>query len=447
MEKQATMKQPSALYMLALTASWERFSYYGMRAFLILYMVNSALSPSSGHLGGMGWDDGFAGKIYGIFTGLCYLFPLLGGWLADRYLGERRSVFIGGVLIMLGHFTCAIDDSLLPFIGGLTLLILGNGFFKPTVVTMVGDLYQQGDKRRDSAFTIYYMLFNAGVFLAPILCGYFSQTYGYRYGFITAGTGMALGLIAYVITAPRYLGNLGKVPKHQQNKAIQIEKTPLTKEEKDRIAVIVVLLFIVTFFWAGYEQAGSSFNLYTERFINRTVAGWTIPTEWFQSVNPLFVVILSPFFSWLWMALSRKGKNPSTPVKMGIGMVFLAIGFMFILGAIAQRGGDVSDVNVKAGLFWLIATYFFHTIGELCLSPIGLSMVTKLAPMKLASLFMGVWFCSNFLANLISGFLVGYVKELGAGTIFASIAIFMLVLAIIVFFIARKLLTMMHGRD
>ncbi len=443
MDNQVKMKQPPALYMLALTASWERFSYYGMRAFLILYMV----SGTTNRLGGMGWDDSKAGIIYGIFTGLCYLFPLLGGWLADRYLGERRSILIGAILIMLGHFTCAIDDNIIAFVAGLTLLIFGNGFFKPTVVTMVGDLYQQGDKRRDSAFTIYYMLFNAGVFLAPILCGYFSSSYGYRYGFITAGTGMAIGILAYVLTAPKYLGETGKIPKHQQNKSVQKENTPLTKEERDRISVIVVLLFIVTFFWAGYEQAGSSINLYTERYINRVVAGWTIPAEWFQSVNPLFVVLLSPLFSWLWMALSRKGKNPSTPVKMGIGMLFLGGGFLFMLAAVAQRGGDTTDTTVKAGLIWLIATYLFHTIGELCLSPIGLSMVTKLAPLKLASLFMGVWFCSNFLANVISGFLVGYVQRLGAGTIFGAIAIFMVVLAVLVFFISRWLLVRMHGRD
>jgi POT family proton-dependent oligopeptide transporter len=437
------LKQPKALYLLALTASWERFSYYGMRAFLILYMANAATN----NLGGMGWSDGLSGRVYGIFTGLFYLFPLIGGYIADRFIGERRSVLFGGIFIMLGHFTCAIDNGIVPFVTGLSLLVIGNGFFKPTVVTMVGDLYQQGDKRRDSAFTIYYMLFNAGVFLAPILCGFFGKEYGYRYGFITAGFGMLLGLIIYMIAAQKYLGELGKIPKNKKNTDITKEKVPLTKEELNRISVIFVLLFFVTFFWAGYEQAGSSFNLYTERFINRVVLGWEIPTEWLQSVNPLFVVALSPLFSWLWLALQKKGKNPSTPIKMGIGMLFLGVGFLFMLGAVAQRGGDGQDMTIKASLFWLLATYFFHTVGELCLSPIGLSMVTKLAPIKLASVFMGVWFLSSFLANTISGFLVGTVNSLGAGTVFGMIAIIMIVLGLLVFIIAKWLLKRMHGRD
>jgi len=412
-------------------------------------------SAASNKLGGMGWSDGFSGKIYGIFTGLCYLTPLIGGYLADRFIGERRSVMIGGILIMLGHFTCAIDNGIVPFISGLTLLVIGNGFFKPTVVTMVGDLYEQGDKRRDSAFTIYYMLFNVGVIFAPILCGSFSSEYGYRYGFIAAGVGMLIGLTIYALIAQKYLGELGKVPKQKKQQIIQKEKAPLTKEELNRISVILVLLFFVTFFWAGYEQAGSTFNLYTERYIDRVInlnifniiKLREIPTTWLQSVNPIFVVALSPLFAWLWMALQRKGKNPSTPVKMGLAFLFLGIGFLFMYGAVMQRGGDSSDITVKASLFWLLATYLFHTIGELCISPIGLSMVTKLAPLKLASVFMGVWFLSNFLANTISGFLVGFVSTLGAGTIFGMIAIIMIVLGFIVFTISRWLLKRMHGRD
>ncbi|OGF62574.1 MAG: MFS transporter [Candidatus Fischerbacteria bacterium RBG_13_37_8] len=436
-------KHPTAMYLLALTASTERFSYYGMRAFLILYMVNAANSQ----LGGMGWSDDLSGKVYGIFTGLCYLFPLLGGYLADRILGERKSVLIGAILIMLGHFTCAIDDAIIPLIAGLTLLIIGNGFFKTPILTMVGDLYEQGDKRRDSAFTIYYMLFNGGVFFAPILCGYLGVTYGYRYGFIAAGIGMFLGIIFYLFSAKKYLGQMGLVPKHKLQQKTDKKKTPLTKVEKDRIAVIFVLLFFVTFFWAGYEQAGSSFNLYTERFIDRVIAGWEIPTEWFQSVNPLFVVLLSPIFAWLWPWLEKRKKNPSTPVKMAIGLLILGAGFLFMVGAVFQRGGNLTDTTIKASLFWLLATYFFHTVGEICLSPIGLSMITKLAPARLGSFFMGIWFLSNFLANVISGFLVGYVAKLGAGTVFGAIGIFIILLGIIVFFISRRLLDFMHGRD
>ncbi|MEI6576352.1 MAG: peptide MFS transporter [Bacteroidota bacterium] len=443
MAESVKMKQPPALYMLALTASWERFSYYGMRAFLILYMVNAAGS----HLGGMGWSDGTAGQVYGIFTGLCYLFPLIGGYMADRFIGQRRSVLIGGFFIMIGHFTCAIDDSLLSFVTGLSFLVIGNGFFKPTVVSMVGDLYEQGDKRRDSAFTIYYMLFNAGVFLAPILCGFFGGTYGYRYGFITAGAGMALGLVIYMIFANRFLGDLGKVTKHSIDKKNEVVKAPLTKEEKDRISVIFVLLFFVTFFWMGYEQAGGSFNLYTERYVNRVVLGWEIPTTWFQSVNPLFVVALSPLFSWLWLSLGKKGKDPSTPVKMGIAMLFLGVGFFFMLAAVLQRGGDHAPDTAKVGMYWLLFTYLFHTIAELCISPIGLSMVTKLAPVKMISMFVGVWFLASFLANFFGGFFVGFVNALGAGMVFGGLGVVMILLAFVVFMISRRLLANMHGRD
>ncbi len=315
MQAENQFKHPPALYILAFTASWERFSYYGMRAFLILYMVNA----STHHLSGLSWSDGLAGRVYGIFTGLCYLTPLLGGYLADRWLGQRRSVTLGGLLIMVGHFTCAWDQGLLSFIPGLTLLVLGNGFFKPTVITMIGDLYEQGDKRRDSAFTLYYMLFNGGVFLAPLLCGYLGETYGYRYGFLTAGFGMMLGLIIYLVTAPRYLGNLGMVSKHVEYRNASQQKVPLTKDETDRIAVIVVLMVFTIFFWAGYEQAGSSFNLYTDRYIDRVVGGWEIPTSWFQSINPLFVVLLSPFFSWLWLALENTEKESIDSFQNGLG--------------------------------------------------------------------------------------------------------------------------------
>jgi len=438
------LKQPPALYMLALTASWERFSYYGMRAFLILYLANAVTSSR----GGMGFEPGFAGFVYGTFTGLCYLFPLFGGWLADRFLGERRSVLLGGILIMLGHFTCAIDNGVIPLITGLTLLVLGNGFFKPTVVTMIGDLYEQGDKRRDSGFTIYYAIFNGAVFMAPIICGTLGERVGFRYGFIAAGTAMGLGMIIYLIFGPKYLGNLGMVPKHKLHKAETNDtKTPLTKEEKDRIAVIAVIIFFVTFFWAGYEQAGSTFNLYTDKFINRIAFGGTIPTTWFQSINPILVVAFAPLFSWLWISLAKHGKSPSTPVKMAIGMVLLGIGFLFMVGAVMQRGGDNPSESVKASLWWMTATYIFLTMGEMCVSPIGLSMITKIAPAKLASFFMGTWFISSFLANLIAGLTVGFVNKLGAMSVFGGIAVFVAFLGVIVFFLSHRLLAMMHGRD
>ncbi len=445
-----TKKQPTALYLISFTAIWERFSYYGMRAFLILYMANDILKGGpKAHLGGLGINESTAGTIYGIFTGSCYILPLLGGYIADRYIGNRRSIFIGGIIIMLGHFTLAgnFHDNFLIFILGLTLLAIGNGFFKPAPPTMIGELYEPGDKRRDSAFTIYYLLFNGGAGLAPIVCGYFGETYLYRWGFFAAGIGMLIGLIVYIIYAPKYLGNIGLKPSAPKGEGKNAEKTPLTRIERDRISVIIVMLFFVTFFWAGFEQAGSTLTLYTDKYINLKVLGWTIPTSWMQSVNPAFILLLGPAFSSLWMYLNRKGKNPPTPIKMGLGMIFLAVGFLFMVGAVMQRGGDNPDMTIKASIWWLFATYLFHTIGELCLSPIGLSMVTKLAPVRMAALFMGVWFLSSFIANLLSGISVAFVEKFGALTIFAGISVFVGLLGVIVLFLSRWLIGRMHGVD
>lgn len=448
MAPEGKMKQPPGLYLISFTSIWERFSYYGMRAFLILYMANAVISGNpKANLGGLGLSESTSGLIYGIFTGSCYLLPLLGGFLADRFIGKRRSVLIGGILIMLGHFTLAADAGFVPFFIGLTVLAIGNGFFKPTAASMIGDLYEPGDKRRDSAFTIYYMLFNGGAFLAPIICGFFGETYGYRYGFLTAAFGMLLGLIVYVSGQKKYLGNIGLKPVKVDKATAQAEKKPLTKEEVDRISVIVVLLFFVTFFWAGFEQAGSTLTLFTDKYIDKTVFGWSVPTSWFQAINPIFIVILGPVFSKLWMTLTRKGKNPPTPMKMGMGMIALGAGFIFMIGAVMQRGGNVADVNVKASILWIIGTYMLHTIGELLVSPIGLSMVTKLAPIRLASLFMGVWYLSSFVANILSGLTVRYVESLGAMTIFSGIAIFVAALGVIVLFLSRWLIARMHGVD
>ncbi|MDP4290510.1 MAG: peptide MFS transporter [Bacteroidota bacterium] len=439
MSKEISQKHPPALYLLAATAAGERFSYYGMRALLMLYMTHKVFDQ----LSGMNFSDKTSGLVYGLFNGLCYLFPFFGGIVADRLIGERRSVTIGGVLIFTGLLILSINNTLMPFITGLTLIAVGNGFFKPTVVAMIGDLYQQGDSRRDSAFTIYYQLFNGAVFLAPIICGAVAAFYGYRAGFMLASVAVVISMVSYWILAPGVLGAVGKEPKAKQRIQNNVEVSPLTKEEKDRISVIFVLLFFVTFFWAGYEQAGSSMTLFTEKYINRNVLGFEIQTPWFQSVNPLLVLLLGFPFSYLWIKLSKIGKNPSTPIKMGIGMIFLGIGFLFMLGAVAQLSGGAP----KASMLWLIMAYLFHTIGELMLSPIGLSMVTKLAPAYMVSMFMGVWFLSSFLAHVIGGVIASFIDQLGPGLIFGGVAGFVIVLGFVVFLISGKLLGMMHGRD
>jgi len=444
------VKQSPAFYVLSFTSMWERFSYYGMRAFLILYMANDILDPENGHLGGMNFDDGTAGLIYGFFTGACYLLPLLGGFLSDRFLGERRSIFIGGVLIMLGHFTLASSGADVPFFTGLTLLAVGNGFFKPTTVTLIGDLYEQGDKRRDSAFTIYYSIFNGGAAAAPVLCGFFGETYGYRYGFLVAGIAMAFGILLYLILGKMYLGDLGKIARHKLVKQDNIKKEvrqPLTKEEKQRMLVIFILLFLVIAFWAAFEQAGSTINLFTKDYFNKSIGNWSVPTSWFQSINPVFIIALAPIFSSLWIFLSNRKKNPSTPLKMAMGMIILGTAFLFMMGAVIERGGDNPDTAVKANVLWLLGFYLVSTIGELFVSPIGLSMVTKLAPKHLGSLMMGVWFLSFFIANIISGSVLGFIASMGAYKIFLIIFCIMIVLGIILFFLSKKLVFWMHGRD
>ncbi|MFA4851115.1 MAG: peptide MFS transporter [Bacteroidales bacterium] len=446
MEQQIKLKHPKGLYLISFVAIWERFSYYGMRAFLILYMANDILNPANkdSHLGGLGIDRGTAGIIYGIFTGMCYFLSLPGGFIADRYLGKRRSILIGGFLIMFGLFTLALDQGKGLFFTGLTLLAIGNGFFKPSASSMVGDLYEQGDKRKDSAYTIFYTLFNGGAFLAPIIIGLLNEK-AYQYGFMTAGFGMMLGLIAYISVGQKYLGDLGKHAIHKQNIKNKVEKIPLTKQEKNRIGVIFIVIFFVTFFWMGFEQAGGTFNLYAKDFINRKICGWEIPTEWFQSINPFLILIFGIPFSALWLYLTKKGKNPSIPVKMGLGMIVLGLGFLFMIGAVLQRGGDNSDTTVKASLIFLVMTYLFHTIGELCVSPIGLSMVSKLAPVRMATLFMGTWFFSIFLANFLAGFMVQFVERFGTMTIFVSIASFVALLGIIILLMSKRLVKMMHG--
>lgn len=451
---QPTKGHPKGLYLLFFTEMWERFSYYGMRGILILYLTKSLLE------GGLAIDPQQATLIYGYFTGFVYFTPLIGGWLADKYLGQRTAITIGGITMMLGQLVLFAMNTHTGLYLGLFLLILGNGFFKPNISTLVGGLYGANDDRRDSAFSIFYMGINLGAFLAPLVIGYLTDqlfatkgnngeiiSYGYRYGFLASAIGMFLGQILFNVLASKYLGDLGKRPGSLAASSLEHSEAdanaPLSKNEKQRVTVIFILFLFAIFFWAGFEQAGSSLSLYTDNYIDRNVGGFTIPTSWFQSVNPLFIVLLAPLFSIFWS--SKWGKRMSTPVKMGIGMILLGIGFFFMLGAVAERGGDVQDTAVKASLMWLILTYLLHTIGELCLSPVGLSVVTKLSPPKLASLLMGVWLLSSFVANILGGYLASYVEALGAGKIFLYVSVFVIVCGIILILLNKVLLRMMHG--
>ena len=450
---------PKGLYLLFLTEMWERFSYYGMRGILILYLTKSFFE------GGLAINPQDASLIYGFFTGFVYFTPIIGGWLADKYLGQRHSITIGGITMMLGQLTLFAFNTHVGLYAGLLLLIIGNGFFKPNISTMVGGLYEEGDVRRDSAFSIFYMGINLGAFMAPLVIGYLTDnlfvstqvnelgvtvvSYGYRYGFLAAAIGMFFGQILFNSLASKYLGNVGLRPGSLQSSQIAaLEPTaninkPLTKNEKERITVIFVLFVFAIFFWAGFEQAGSSLSLYTDKYVDRVVFGFEIPTAWFQSVNPFFIVLLAPLFGSLWV--SKFGKKLTTPIKMGAGMIILGIGFFFMLAAVAERGGDVKDASIKASLIWLILTYLVHTLGELCLSPVGLSVVTKLSPPKLASVLMGVWLLSSFVANIVGGFLASSVESMGAGKIFLYVALFVIFCGFILIALNKKLVRMMHG--
>jgi POT family proton-dependent oligopeptide transporter len=458
-ETQVKKGHPKGLYLLFFTEMWERFSYYGMRGILILYLTKSYIE------GGLGINEQTASLIYGFFTGFVYFTPLIGGWLADKYLGQRHSITIGAVVMILGQLALFAINTHFGLYLGLFLLIIGNGFFKPNISTLVGGLYKEGDPKRDSAFSIFYMGINLGALIAPIIVGILTDdifstrdatgsiiSYGYKYGFLAAAVGMFLGQLTYNSLAEKYLGDLGMKPQGKVTKSNEKGEVnanvPLTGNEKQRVTVIFIYFFFAIFFFAGFEQAGSSLSLYTDKFIDRNVnlpfiGEYTIPTSLFQSVNPFFIVVLAPLFAMFWN--SKLGQKLTTPIKMGLGMIILGIGFFFMLGAVAERGGDIQDVAIKASIWWLVLTYLVHTIGELCLSPVGLSVVTKLAPPKLASLLMGVWLMSSFIANIIGGFLASTVETLGAGKIFLYISIFVIFCGVSMIALNKILVRMMHG--
>nr|WP_106781991.1 peptide MFS transporter [Lysinibacillus timonensis] len=446
-----TEKHPPGLYLLFMTEMWERFSYYGMRAILILYLTKSLVS------GGLGMDEGTALMLYGFFTGAVYFTPLIGGYLSDRYLGQRKAVTIGGIIMALGNLVLFAHQSFAAVYIGLGLLIIGNGFFKPNISTIVGELYGPKDKRRDAAFTIFYMGINTGAFFAPLLIGLITDKwfavsvngiieYGYRYGFLASAIGMVFGQILFNALGNRYLGDIGKKPigKPKVSSNGGVEKQKLTQVEKNRTTVIFILAAFVVFFWAGFEQAGGALSIYTDKFVDRSIFGWEVPTSWFQSVNPLFIVLLAPLVSMLWVKLSNSKRGDlAVPTKMGLGMIMLGLGFIVLLIAIMQTGSDESNITTKANIMFIVFTYLLHTIGELFLSPVGLSFVSKYAPIKFASLLMAVWMASSFVANLLAGQLGAFTQSLGYFEVFSVIGLAVIVLGLVLLSLSKKLVKML----
>jgi POT family proton-dependent oligopeptide transporter len=417
-----------------------------MRALLVLCLI----AATDAAVPGFGLSEGSALKLYAWYTGFVYFTPLLGGWLADNYIGQRRAVIIGGLVMAAGQFTLAAGIGGLDmtvFAVGLVLLVVGNGFFKANISTMVGELYHEGDKRRDGAFTIFYMGVNVGAFIAPLVCSTLGENpqLGWKYGFIAAGVGMLISVVVQLLFAQKYLGDVGKRPSAER--ALELaggSHKALTGEERDRLRVILVLFIFVVLFWAAFEQAGGLMNIWAERSTNRMVGAFEVPAGWFQSLNPIFIIALAPLFAMFWTWLANRGSNPPAPKKMILGLFLTAAGFGFMVMAVLQAH---SAADGKASMTWLALAYLFHTMGELCISPVGLSLMTKLAPLRFASLIMGVWFLINFVANIIAGYVGAYAEKQGEYAIFGGIVVVLVVFASILWLLSGRLVDWMHGAE
>ncbi|MGD9692123.1 MAG: peptide MFS transporter [Phycisphaerales bacterium] len=474
------MSHPPGLFLLFFVEMWERFSYYGMRAILVLYLV-SALNPepTKGLFSetiinpGRGWTEAQAYKLYGLYTGLAYLLPILGGFLADKILGTHRSMVLGAITIAIGHVVLAVSGlgdmehnslGMAVFVGGLALIILGTGYFKPTVSVMVGQLYPQGDPRRDGAFSIFYMGINLGAFICAFVCGTLGEKVGWHWGFGSAAVGMLAGMFLYLWGKKRFLAGIGDPPANKPNIVVPLFLGTCVVSalvgwayyagvfgsvadafgkamsngafaaavtyvlpvaifaaiawfigiqkpgDKGPVFCIFTFIFFNAFFWLAFEQAGSTLNVFAQQSTNRHIFGWEMPASWFQSFNAGFIILFAPVFAAIWGWLGRRNMNPSQPLKISYGLILLGLGYLFMVFAAEQAA-----TGVKVGIFWLTATYFLHTMGELCLSPTGLSFVTKAAPARFVSFLMGMWFLSSFVANYGGGLVAAQVTRIESG--------------------------------
>ncbi len=385
---------PVGLYVLFFTEMWERFSYYGMRAILVLYIYSSIED------GGLGWTKGEALELYGWYTMLVYVMSIPGGILADKLLGQKRTVMLGGLLLCAGHGILAVE-ALWAFYTGLGLIILGVGCLKPNISTMVGGLYKPGDDRRDKGFTIFYIGINIGAFLSALIVGYVGENIGWHYGFGLAGIGMVLGQAVYM-WGQKFLVGIGDYLGNNDNPDKELMNKPLTKVEKDRMIVLLLSFIIIIVFWGAFEQAGGLLNIYAKEKVNLTISllNFDVPASWFQSVNAAFIIIFGTSVAAYWVNRKRKGKEVSSLFKMAVGTIIMGSGFLMMAAAANQAG---SEPFGQSAMFWLVLAYLLHTIGELCASPVALSFITKLAPVKYASIMMGVYFAATGFGNKLAG--------------------------------------------
>src|SRR5881296_1700702 len=419
---------PRGLSTLFFTEMWERFSYYGMRGFLFLYMVKA-----------LGFTDKHAGAVYGNYVSSVWLVAIVGGFVADRWLGQYRSVLIGGAIIALGHFTLALHA--LPFFyAGLSLIVIGTGLLKPNASTLVGSLYEQGDERRDAGFSIFYMGINLGAFLGPIVAGKLAEAVDWHLGFACAGVGMTLGLVQYVLGRRRLepaIARLAAGPTPAAAAAAE-PAAGFTPEDMKRIAAVVVFFAFASLFWGAYEQAGSTLTLFADRYVHLELLGIKLYASWFVSIQGAFVILLSPIFAWLWIKLGPR--QPSAPAKFALALLFVGLAFVLLMpaGAAAQSG-------VKVSPLWLVGAYFIEELGEVCLYPVGLSVVTKLAPARIVGLMMGVFFLSNALGNKLAGWSAGFISTTPLPTLFGATAAVTLGAALVMVLLLRPVRNLMGG--
>ena len=434
---------PRGLATLFFTEMWERFSYYGMRAFLLFYMVTPVAN------GGLGFTDAQGTSLYGTYTGSAWGAAIVGGLIADRLIGQYRSVLYGGILIMLGHLSLVFPA--LPFFyAGLALIVIGTGLLKPSVSTLVGSLYPQGDPRRDAGFSIFYMGINSGAMLGPIIAGYVAQRIDWHLGFGCAAIGMALGLVQYVVDKRHLQPAIARMAEEKRMRAAASPATHstttsapggvlgFTSGEWGRIAAILVLFLFAILFWAGYEAAGSSLALFADRNTDLHLLGFEFPSSWFQVAQPFFVIVLAPLFAWLWIRLGSR--EPSVPTKFAFGLLFMGLAFIIMLPAGAAVA---ADNTLRVSAWWLITWNLFSEFGELCLSPVGLSAITKLSPARIVGLMMGVWFLSLAFGNKLAGWTAGLIETMPINALLEWVGGTLIVAAVVMFVLVKPVRRLM----
>jgi len=426
---------PRGLATLFFTEMWERFSYYGMRAFLILYMVHA-----------LGFDDRHAGRVYGNYTAGVWAAAIVGGIIADWWLGPYRSVLIGGIIIALGHFTLAFHP--LPFFyTGLSLIVVGTGLLKPNVSGIVCALYEPGDARRDAGFSIFYMGINLGAFIGPLIAGWLAQKVDWHLGFACAGVGMSLGLLQYVLgrrSLQPAIERLARRPKPVSPAAADPAPSGgfwgFTATEWKRIAAMGVFFVFAAIFWGAYEQAGSSLNLFGDRYTTLRMLGFTFPSSWYVSIQAIFVILLAPAFAWLWIRLGKY--EPTTPTKFAFGLFFVGLSFLFLLIPASAIQGTP---GLRVSPFWLVGCYFIQELGELCISPVGLSVFTKLAPVKIVGMMLGLWFLADSVGNKVAGYAAGFISSAPLSQLFGVVGAVCIGASLIAFAIVKPVKRLMGG--